>query len=162
MHQLLYASSTSRDINDEQLDSILTKSQKNNQNAGVTGMLLYADGGFMQVLEGEPEILALLFAKISADKRHWEARMILNREAPRAFADWSMGFRRLRYDDPSDAAVFEITRSAIEQRLRAEEAPVLMTMLATFYRVQTGLLDMPKCPETPQSARYGRPQASSN
>jgi hypothetical protein len=144
MHQLLYASSTSRNIEAEELDAILAKSQHNNGKLGVTGMLLYADGGFMQVLEGEPEILMPLFTKIAADKRHWDARAILNRQAPRAFADWSMGFRRLRADDPADAAVFEITRSAIAQRLSAEQAPVVMTMLATFYRVQTGMLDMPK------------------
>lgn len=144
MHQLLYASSTARDTTEQQLDAILTIAQQNNRRLGVTGMLLYADGGFMQVLEGASEVLAPLYARIAADKRHWEARLILDRQAPRAFNNWSMGFRKLRRDEPQDAAVFDITRSAIENRLRIEEAPVVMTMLATFYRVQTGLLDMPK------------------
>jgi hypothetical protein len=144
MHQLLYASSTSRDCSEQQLEEILTASRRNNPKLGVTGMLLYCEGGFMQVLEGTPDVLASLYARIAMDKRHWNARILLDRQAPRTFGDWSMGFRALRNGEPADAAVFEITRNAIENRLDAGEAPVVMTMLATFYRVQTGMLDMPK------------------
>jgi hypothetical protein len=144
MQQLLYASSTTRDISEQQLEDILAASRRNNRALGVTGMLLYCEGGFMQVLEGAADVLGPLYARIALDRRHWETHVILDRQAPRAFGDWSMGFRRLQSGEPGDAAVFAITRSAIENHLCAAEAPVVMTMLATFYRVQTGLLDLPK------------------
>jgi len=50
MHQLLYTSSTLRDFDDAQLENILAASRRNNPKLGVTGMLLYCEGGFMQVL----------------------------------------------------------------------------------------------------------------
>jgi hypothetical protein len=144
MHQLLYTSSTFRDFDEAQLEDILAASRRNNPKLGVTGILMYCEGGFMQVLEGEPDALAPLYARIATDKRHWNTPILFDRPAPRTFGDWSMGFRALRQGEPADAAVFEITRNAIEDRLQAGEAPLVMTMLATFYRVQTGMLDMPK------------------
>src|ERR1700761_4282019 len=99
MEQLLYVSNTSRDISSAALEDILKSAQRNNAQLDVTGMLLYADGGFLQVLEGETQTLDALYAKIAQDKRHWNTQVLLRHKAPRAFADWSMGFARL---SPSD------------------------------------------------------------
>jgi len=55
MRQLLYVSSTKRDLPDAMLESILSASRKNNEPAGITGMVMYLEGGFLQVLEGEAD-----------------------------------------------------------------------------------------------------------
>ncbi len=49
MRQLLYASNTDRDIPDSLLEDILDASRRNNAASGITGILLYIAGGFMQV-----------------------------------------------------------------------------------------------------------------
>ena len=115
VRQLLYASNTSRDTPDSVLDDILAASRRNNAGAGVTGMLLYVEGGFMQVLEGGEEAVGAIYHRICRDKRHWNTLVLLDRSAPRAFSEWSMGFERPK---PGDG-IFTITRDAISGRLTA-------------------------------------------
>ncbi len=138
MRQLLYVSNCARNIAADELRAILEISRHNNQASGITGLLLYIDGGFLQVLEGEDRAVQETYARIRADQRHWEARLLLDREGPRAFGDWSMGFTHLTGDDPKTAGMFGATREAIAGKLSATAGMEVMVMLETFYRVQTG------------------------
>jgi len=95
MRQLLYVSSTSSDIAPGDLDDILTASRRNNALIGISGLLLFIDGGFLQMLEGEERAVRELYTRVAADRRHWNPRLMLDREvASRAFPGWSMGFER--------------------------------------------------------------------
>lgn len=134
MIRLLYVSSTDRELDAESVASILASSRKNNLALSVTGLLLHIDGGFMQVLEGEKQVVEKLYSRIAADRRHWDTQVLLTRDEPPVFKDWSMGFKKLGPVGESDAA-FRITRAAIEGRLRSDAAPELMTLLKTFYKV---------------------------
>ena len=134
MRQLLYASNTSRNVSDTVLGDILAASRRNNAAAGVTGMLLYVEGGFMQILEGEDAAVTAVYDRIAQDKRHWNTQLLLDRQAPRAFGDWSMGFERPK---PGDAGIFSITRDAIAGKLTPEAPREIMTLLTTFYRVNS-------------------------
>ena len=81
---------------DSVLADILRASQKNNARDGITGMLLYADGNFLQVLEGPPEAVERTFARIERDPRHTQVIVMSDEPTQRRdFADWSMGLRRL-------------------------------------------------------------------
>jgi FAD-dependent sensor of blue light len=133
MRQLLYASNTNRDVSDAVLEGILAASRRNNNAVGVTGILLYVEGGFMQVLEGEEAVVGEVYARIGRDKRHWNSQVLLDRQAPRAFADWSMGFERPK---PGDG-VFAITRDAIAGKLHTDAPREIMALLTTFYRVNS-------------------------
>lgn len=84
--------------------SILESSVRHNRASGVTGMLLYAEGGFIQALEGdEPDVLAT-YQRIWGDKRHQYISLLHADEVPeRCFGNWSMGFKHL---GPQDAAAF--------------------------------------------------------
>ncbi len=134
MRQLLYASNTSRDVSQDVLDDILAASRRNNPRDGITGMLLYVEGGFMQVLEGEDAAVSAVYARIARDRRHWNSQVLLDRAAPRAFGEWSMGFERPR---PGDDGIFAITRDAIGGKLKPEAPREIMTLLTTFYRVNS-------------------------
>jgi hypothetical protein len=95
LKQKIYVSALT-DTDDSVLADILRTSQKNNARDGLTGMLLYADGNFLQVLEGPPEAVEQTFARIELDPRH--SHVIVMSDEPttqRDFADWSMGLRRL-------------------------------------------------------------------
>jgi Sensors of blue-light using FAD len=96
MIELVYVSSAVRPFTPEQLAALLEKSRENNARAGLTGMLLYKGGNFMQALEGEEEAVKSLHAKIAADPRHRGMITLMTRPiAERSFADWSMAFRDL-------------------------------------------------------------------
>jgi hypothetical protein len=83
-------------MNDAELTGILTTSRKNNTPVGITGMLLYYDGTFMQVLEGEEAAIREVFARVAQDTRHSRIIKLLEEYVPeRSFPDWSMGYQRL-------------------------------------------------------------------
>jgi hypothetical protein len=93
---LVYVSSAVKPFAESELLELLAKSVENNLNLGLTGMLLYKDGNFMQVLEGEEATVRALYTKIRRDPRHRGLLTLL--EGPlkeRQFPDWSMGFRNL-------------------------------------------------------------------
>jgi len=133
MRQLLYVSNTSRYVSDAILDDILASSRKNNVKVGITGVLLYIDGGFMQVLEGEGPAVTETFARISTDKRHWNTNVLLDRNVPRAFGDWSMGFTRITKE--ADSGVFALSEDALHGRLKPGAPAEILTLLRTFYRI---------------------------
>ncbi|NJL94752.1 MAG: BLUF domain-containing protein [Anaerolineae bacterium] len=59
-------------------------------------MLLYQNGYFMQVLEGEEADVDTLYAKISQDPRHHHVLLVTKEPiTERSFGEWSMGFKNL-------------------------------------------------------------------
>lgn len=93
---LIYASSAKRQLNHADLMDILEKSRRNNTRLGLTGMLLYRGGNFLQVLEGTEEAVKERFDVIMKDPRHHHVTMLLKRPVDkRQFEEWQMGFRNL-------------------------------------------------------------------
>ena len=96
MYLLVYVSSASELFSDNDLVELLKKARHNNHALDVTGMLLYKDGNFMQLLEGPRETVLALVAKIKLDPRHHGFMPLLQQEQPdREFSDWEMGFQKL-------------------------------------------------------------------
>jgi hypothetical protein len=93
---LVYVSVAAESISREDLLRILEQSRPRNADAGITGMLLYKDGNFMQVLEGEEAAVRDLYARIRRDPRHLGiVTLTEGRRDERCFGDWSMGFQDL-------------------------------------------------------------------
>lgn len=94
--QLVYVSSAIDVFSDAQLLDLLDVSRRNNLAGGITGMLLYKDGNFMQLLEGDEAAVRDTFGRIRNDPRHRDIITLLQAPAAqRDFADWTMGFRNL-------------------------------------------------------------------
>jgi Sensors of blue-light using FAD len=103
MIQLFYVSSGVKRFAQDELLQLLDKARQNNEKLGITGMLLYRDGDFMQALEGDGIQVRALAAKIARDPRHKNVCVLLDsRCTEREFPDWSMGFRNLQDVDPQD------------------------------------------------------------
>lgn len=93
---LVYVSSATLPFSGEDLRALLATSRENNAGLGVTGMLLYKDGNFMQILEGDEEAVRGLYTRIAADPRHGgEITLQQGFAEGRQFPDWSMAFRDL-------------------------------------------------------------------
>ena len=95
MISIIYISNAATHLTTVELDGILATSRRNNAGIGVTGMLIHMDGSFIQVLEGEAEVVDPLVARIAEDRRHRDFVVIARYPvAARQFPDWSMGYRR--------------------------------------------------------------------
>jgi hypothetical protein len=93
---LVYVSSATIAFTEAGLLALLEVSRRKNESASLTGMLLYRDGNFMQVLEGEEATVNDAYARIGKDARHEGLiTMLRGPISERNFADWSMGFRNL-------------------------------------------------------------------
>ena len=95
LEHVIYASVATQEFGAPQLTELLEKARAANEQAGLTGMLLYtdSDGSFFQVLEGDPAAIDQLLQKLSLDVRHSHLTIIIREPiAAREFADWTMGF----------------------------------------------------------------------
>jgi hypothetical protein len=93
MFYLIYVSTAAKSMNNDELLSLLQQSRKNNLELGITGMLLYMKGHFMQMLEGEKSTVQQLYEEIVVDDRHRDVYKIMAGEIEkRNFDNWSMGF----------------------------------------------------------------------
>jgi hypothetical protein len=100
MYSLVYVSMAVIPFSNLQLIELLQKSRENNEGLGITGMLLYKDGNFMQVLEGEEDSVLALKAKIAGDPRHRDMAILLAGPVRRReFSDSAMGFANLNSPD---------------------------------------------------------------
>ena len=76
-----------------ELRELLRLARIKNGQIDVTGMLLYHEGSFLQVLEGPPSAVNPLLETIDRDQRHHNLMLLLRREIEALnFADWKMGF----------------------------------------------------------------------
>lgn len=98
--QVIYVSSTAGELHADELQSLLLHSRRNNARDGITGMLLYAEGSILQVLEGPADAVDRTYEKIERDDRHRGLIRLVRREiSEREFGDWSMALARPnRYD----------------------------------------------------------------
>lgn len=97
MIELVYVSRAVNRYKEAELLSLLKKSRINNENLGITGLLLYDNlGTFIQALEGSPANVEYLFEKIKQDSRHTNIHLLGRNSITKAhFSEWSMGFRLL-------------------------------------------------------------------
>lgn len=95
--QLVYLSVTSDQfVEESDIDSILQVAHQKNEDTGITGMLLYKGGVFLQLLEGERKDVLDLFGRIACDLRHTNIKILAKQENnERLFPEWTMGYRRI-------------------------------------------------------------------
>lgn len=90
---LIYGSTATKPLSESELIEILKKARENNTKRNVTGMLLYNDGNFLQVLEGEEADVTFIYNKITQDTRHHAALVFVKQPIDhRMFGSWEMGF----------------------------------------------------------------------
>src|SRR4051794_6410146 len=103
LSRLVYVSEAVRPLTEVELHRIVERSHVHNQAAGITGLLLAGGGHFLQVLEGELEVVAERFDVIRADARHRSVQRMLFEAAPqRMFPSWWMGMLDVDKTTPVD------------------------------------------------------------
>ena len=94
LRALSYTSDARQPLTLAQIDHLLLRSRQRNEEEGVTGVLLYSNGRFMQYIEGPETGLTKVWAIIQADPLHHHiVELALEPIAIREFDQWSMAFR---------------------------------------------------------------------
>jgi Sensors of blue-light using FAD len=97
---IIYASAEERVFGESELTEVLLRARQANAQLGVTGILIYAEGSFFQVLEGKVEDVEAVFTKILSDPRHRDIVQIIREPIHgRDFGDWTMGFLTMTRQD---------------------------------------------------------------
>jgi hypothetical protein len=132
MKYLVYISTAYRLMNQDELLDILVVSRKNNQKNKLTGMLLYGEGTFIQVLEGDESTLEKTYKTIEADGRHKNVIKMAEGviEKPN-FPDWSMGFKTANAQDLVELGGFTDPKS-LDKMWNQNEANMVLGMMKTF------------------------------
>ena len=93
LYHVLYRSTATRRFTSPELFEFLEKARHFNVKSQITGMLLYSEGHFVQVIEGPRRVIRGLYGRILQDSRHHHVETV--DEGPllaRQFAEWSMDF----------------------------------------------------------------------
>lgn len=89
--RLLYAS-RAQDLGADAIDAILAKSRQSNPACGITGILCYGAGIFLQAIEGGRMAVSDLYGHIQRDPRHKDLVLLHYEEiTERRFGGWTMG-----------------------------------------------------------------------
>ena len=89
MYFLVYVSAAVTWFSESELRALLTSARFRNEHAGITGMLLYKDGNFMQALEGPEDAVRALYRRIEGDRRH-RGLLVLDKMKMMGYATWRM------------------------------------------------------------------------
>jgi len=99
----VYVSSAVAPFSSVDLIELLRSAREKNVRAGLTGMLLYHDGNFIQMLEGPAESVDSLIQKLRLDSRHKDLLVLLRKTLDvRIFGEWQMAFRNTRELSPGE------------------------------------------------------------
>lgn len=120
MHMIVYMSDyvgTDDTVNHD-LKKIEQESILNNSRLCVTGVLFYLDGKFLQVLEGEENVLNKLMDDISNDVRHENVEILINTQIEsRGFNDWIMDSFNLSNPESVDKEKIRTLTKSFEENL---------------------------------------------
>ena len=93
VYSLVYVSAARPPVSRASLRALLVQCRRDNAADQITGLLLYRDGTYMQMLEGDHDRVEALYSAIKSDPRHQEIITVrTRRQDHRQFPGWTMGF----------------------------------------------------------------------
>jgi hypothetical protein len=92
-YHVLYRSRATQAPTEADLQALLEQARTYNAQQQITGLLLYSDGHFVQLVEGAEDVVRALYARLQQDPRHTQVVTLSDGPGPqRWFADWHMAF----------------------------------------------------------------------
>jgi hypothetical protein len=132
---LVYVSKAVRLFSEEDHITLLQEAREFNSQHNITGMLLYKDMSFMQLIEGPKAVVKELFSKIEDDPRHTRVEVLLEDIIlERQFSDWYMGFANLKNATLSQEQGYSDFLKNEDNLLKLAEEPSLALKLLLCFR----------------------------
>jgi len=92
-YQMIYSSQATAAMSLTDLEEILVDARTGNEKRKVTGVLVYVDGVFLQILEGDERVLRGLLQSIASDSRHTGVKVFYEAEVDSpTFTSWRMAY----------------------------------------------------------------------
>lgn len=92
-YRVIYSSQANAEMSVADLERILVDARAGNEARGITGALVYVEGVFVQILEGERDRVQDLVRSIARDSRHSAVTVFHEAQVERPlFASWRMAF----------------------------------------------------------------------
>jgi hypothetical protein len=94
VYRIVYTSVAAQEFSVAAIETLLRGARRRNATLGVTGMLVFHSGTFLQAIEGEKRAANEIFARVQDDPRHRDIVLLHRGLGPeqRAFGAWPMGF----------------------------------------------------------------------
>lgn len=127
MHQIIYMSQAKESMPLTTLVVILMQARALNEQHHITGMLVYGQGQFMQLIEGEEAAVTGLYERISRDPRHRNVFKLADKAiAERSFSQWSMAFEEMSAEKFRELTGYVSPAQLAEQMAASSEADGLL------------------------------------
>jgi hypothetical protein len=133
---IAYVSFSRKKLSEMELDELLNEVRPKNFANGVTGLLLYNDEIFIQVIEGEAEIIESLYNRLQTDNRHTNVVKILEEKInQRSFPEWSMGYQKLSKEESKELPGFTNVMSSgdIREALK-QSSKTIVELIVKFMK----------------------------
>jgi len=136
LKHLIYLSTAVKEFNPDILDKIMNSAVQHNTPNAVTGMLLYSQGTFLQVLEGEADAVDETYARVEKDPRHRGIIVLVDEPiATRSFDQWSMGFKRIGPEDvDANPAYAPLIQGGFDAERIGAQPGIALELLKDFSR----------------------------
>lgn len=134
MRRVIYASNSANEMTASALREISRASYQNNMRDEVTGLLIYADSIFFQVIEGPASLVTNTFARIRNDCRHEGVLELADRPLRRRnFVDWSMGYYRVDglNDEKTNWAISDL--GSMLDHIPAATSPEVAVLMRAYF-----------------------------
>ena len=142
MYRIVYTSTSRKLMDSRALQQILRSARTNNAANLITGMLIYHDGCFLQVLEGEEDDVERCYKHILKDHRHTSViRMSAETVISRVFSNWWMSYQD--FDDLSQRQQKQVVSlTELGKTLREGELTEDLTTHALLLAFLSGFRDL--------------------
>ena len=135
MRQIIYMSSCHYEMTSACLEEIAAQARKNNPREQITGLLLYGDQLFFQVLEGPDAQIESMRQRIWTDPRHKGINEVKNAAIEsRSFPDWSMGCYRVDACTETIDHWTIVDVNSIKKHIPDSVSPDVLVLARTFFQ----------------------------
>lgn len=139
LYSLVYTSAATVPFTPDDLEHLLRNSRTRNHDDGITGLLLYRRGRFVQFLEGPESAVQALLARIRADPRHENIRVLIDGFTPsRQLPEWTMGYETVADARTPAPPGFRDTFDDLEILDDRDAVIRAMRELTLWFRVRSG------------------------
>ncbi len=140
MRQVIYTSQATSPMSENEIIEMLKQAQKNNNEHGITGVLIFFLGRFVQYIEGEDQEVAQLVQNIQNDIRNTQLVILEDSQVDtRNFPDWSMGYQLYtEIQIKEKLPLFAIRKEEDFQKIRKQHKELHNFLVSLYHAPDSG------------------------
>ncbi|WP_324720151.1 BLUF domain-containing protein [Salinimicrobium sp. HB62] len=132
-HVICYISTATKHLDDKEVEALMKEWQEQNSKQNIKGILLYSEGHFFQVLEGEKESVLSLFQEIQQDSRHTSVIQVLGKDVNRGSLDGYVveHLKSARYSKPEVIGMYCGSVKGMDPKIQEQIKVILGSFIDT-------------------------------